>query len=77
LIRYAAGRLLISMWQNLGAAALAGLIAVTVVAFYVSAGLTAPVMQLLLAFVFFELGMASWRCIARSQWFANWSKTPR
>jgi hypothetical protein len=76
LIRYA-GRLIFSMWQNLGEAALAGLIAITVAAFYVSAGLTPPVLQLVIAVVLFEIGMASWRCIARSQWFANWSKSPR
>jgi len=65
------------MWQNVGEAALAGLIAITVAAFYVSAGFAPPVIQLVLGVVLFEIGMASWRCIARSQWFADWSKTPR
>jgi len=65
------------MWQHLGEAALAALIAVTIGAYYVSAGMTPPVVQLVLVVVFFELGIALWRCIARSQRFANWSKSPR
>jgi hypothetical protein len=66
LIRYAS-HLIVSMWQHIGEAALVILIAFTVAAFYVSAGLTPPVLQLVLAVVLFEFGIASWRLYRTQQ----------
>ena len=65
MIRYAA-QLITSMGRHLGEALLALLIAVTAGILYAGAGWNVPVLQLVLAIVFFQFAAASWR-IYRTQ----------
>ena len=66
MIRYV-GQLIVSMGRHLGEAALALLIAVTVGILYAGAGLSLPVLQLVLAIVVFQFGVASWRLYRTQQ----------
>ncbi|HLJ74913.1 MAG TPA: hypothetical protein VKU62_10035 [Thermoanaerobaculia bacterium] len=61
------GQLIISMGRHLEEAALVLLVAVTVGAFYVRAGMSPPVLQLVLAIVVFQFGVASWRLYRTQQ----------